>query len=82
MDTEKIGKFIAKQRKTLNLTQEQLAATLGLNSRSISRWENGICMPDLSILKNLAKVLNISVSELLEGRLMTKEERLKNKVLN
>ena len=53
MNLIKIGKFIAEQRKQKNLTQEQLAEKLGINNRTISRWENGINMPDISLYKKL-----------------------------
>lgn len=74
MDQEKIGKFIASCRKEAHLTQEQLAERIGVSNKSISRWENGITMPDLSILNVLANELNIEISELLNGRKMTREE--------
>ena len=51
MNQEKIGMFIAQERKNNNLTQEQLANKLGVTSKSISRWENGNTMPDISIYK-------------------------------
>ena len=68
MNQENIGKFIAALRKEKKLTQEQLAEKLGVNHRSVSRWENGRCMPDLSILENLSEELGIGVSELLKGK--------------
>ena len=74
MNQEKIGKFIAELRKEKKLTQEQLAEVLEVNVKSISRWENGKTMPDLSMLPILANELNVEVSELLNGRKMTKEE--------
>ena len=54
MNLIKIGKFIAEQRKQKNLTQEQLAEKLGINNRTISRWENGINMPDASLYKKIS----------------------------
>ena len=48
MDVKKIGKFIPENRKKKNLTQEQLAEKLGVTSKTISRWENGNYMPDIS----------------------------------
>lgn len=67
MDTLKIGKFIAKMRKEKNMTQEDLAKILGVTNKTISRWENGNYMPDLSLLKPLSEVLDISLNELLSG---------------
>lgn len=74
MNQEKIGKFIIECRKNKNLTQEQLAEQLGTTSKSISRWENGNTMPDLSMYKDLADALDISVIELLNGEKMKKGE--------
>ena len=74
MNQEKMGKFISKLRKEKNLTQEQLAEKMGVTDKSISRWENGKTMPDLSMITILAEELNVEVSELLNGRKMTKEE--------
>lgn len=74
MNQEKIGKFISKLRKEKNMTQEQLAEKMGVTDKSISRWENGKTMPDLSMITILAEELNVEVSELLNGRKMAKEE--------
>ncbi len=67
MDTLKIGKFIARCRKEKKMTQEDLAKILGVTNKTISRWENGNYMPDLSLLKPLSEVLGISLNELLSG---------------
>ena len=67
MDTLKIGKFIARMRKEKNMTQEDLARILGVTNKTISRWENGNYMPDLSLLKPLSEALDISLNELLSG---------------
>jgi len=74
MNQEKIGKFIQERRKAKKLTQEDLAEKLGVNNRSVSRWENGKCMPDLSILKDLSKELNVSINDLLNGEFVDKEK--------
>ena len=65
MNTQKIGTFIAKKRHEKNMTQQDLAEKLFLTGKTISRWENGNCMPDLSILIELATILDTSVYELL-----------------
>ena len=70
VDQEKIGKFIAEKRKERNLTQEQLAEKLGVTNRSISNWENGKNMPDLSLFKPLCNELNISINELMSGEII------------
>ena len=74
MDQDKTGKFIASLRKEKNMTQEQFAEALGVNSRSVSRWETGRCMPDLSLIEAVSDQLGISVSEFLHGSRMNKEE--------
>ena len=67
MDQEKIGRFISECRKIKHLTQEQLGEKLGVSYKSISRWENGKTMLDLSLLKPLSDELDISLNELLCG---------------
>ena len=67
MDQEKTGRLIAELRKAAGLTQEALGERLGVSQRSVSRWETGRNMPDLSLLLPLADVLGVSVTELLNG---------------
>ncbi|MBR6502419.1 MAG: helix-turn-helix transcriptional regulator, partial [Clostridia bacterium] len=57
MDLVKIGKFIAERRKEQNLTQVQLAESLGITDRAVSKWENGRSLPDSSIMLNLCELL-------------------------
>ena len=61
------GKFISQKRKEKNLTQEQLAEKLGVSNKTISKWENGKCMPDYSVVKSLCEELEITVAELMDG---------------
>lgn len=74
MNQEKIGKFISKCRKEKNITQSELAEKLGVTDRSVSNWENGKNMPDLSLFIPLCELLNISINELLSGEKISKEE--------
>lgn len=67
MDAQKTGQFICKLRKENSLTQAALAEKLNISNRTISKWENGDGMPDISILPNLASTLGVSVDELLDG---------------
>ena len=67
MDTKKIGAFLKQCRKEKNLTQEQLAERFGVSARTVSRWETGINMPDLSILVQLAEYYDVEMRELLDG---------------
>ena len=76
MEQEKIGKFIQERRKEKKLTQEELAEKLSVNNKTISRWENGKNMPDVSMFKPLCQILEISVEELINGE-KSNEENLK-----
>lgn len=67
MDQQTTGKFIARKRKEKNLTQEQLAEKLGVSNKTISKWENGKCMPDYAVVKSLCQELDITVAELMDG---------------
>jgi len=67
MDQKKIGEFITRLRKEKGLTQEELADKLKVSSKSVSRWETGVNMPDYSILNSICAEFNINVLELLNG---------------
>ena len=67
MNQEKIGKFIAKQRKLKELTQEELAEKLGITKNAVSKWERGLCLMDMSLLKPLSEILEVSINEILAG---------------
>lgn len=75
MNQEKIGIFISVCRKEKELTQTQLADILGVSDKSISRWENGKTMPDLSLYEPLCKALDIQISELLYAKKMSDSEK-------
>ncbi len=77
MDQIQIGRFIASCRKEKNLTQEQLAEKLGVTSKSISRWENGRNMPDLSLFHPLCDELDITINDLIQGKKLSVEEQKK-----
>jgi transcriptional regulator with XRE-family HTH domain len=76
MNQLRIGKFIAKLRHDKNLTQEQLGTKIGVSSKTISRWENGNYMPDISLLEPISKELGVTISELLKGQRIEKENLL------
>ena len=78
MDQIKIGKFIAECRKKNNLTQMQLAEKLNITDRAISKWENGKCMPDSSVMLDLCNELKINVNELLSGEMIEMENYNEN----
>ena len=68
-----IGKYIARKRKEKNLTQAQLAERLNVSNKTISKWENGNCMPDYSVIEVLCRELGITISELMDGEDSKKE---------
>ena len=78
MDQKKIGEFIAKCRKEKNQTQADLAEKLGVTEKSVSNWENGRNMPDLSLFKSLCENLNITINELMNGEKLSKENNQVN----
>ena len=67
MDLAKIGKYIAEKRKNLGMTQKQLAEKIGMSDKSVSKWERGICLPDVSLYFDLCSILGISINEFLAG---------------
>ena len=67
MMNQQIGSFIAVLRKEQGLTQEQLAEKLGVSNRSVSRWENGNTLPDLSLMKSICEITGVTLAELLSG---------------
>lgn len=79
MDQTKIGKFIADCRKKKKMTQSELAYKLGVTDKSVSNWENGRNMPDLSLFKPLCELLNISINDLISGEIVAEKE-YKNKL--
>lgn len=73
MDAEKTGTFITKLRGELDLTQRELADRIGVTDKAVSKWERGHGFPDVGILEDLAKELNVSVTELMSGERSTPE---------
>ena len=67
MDQRKIGKYIAEKRKSKGITQAVLAEELCVSDKAVSKWERGVCLPDVSKYQELCEVLNISLNELFAG---------------
>lgn len=74
MDLVKIGKYIAGKRKALGLTQVQVAEKLGMSDKSVSKWERGICLPDVSVYMELCGILGISLNEFIAGEDLPQEK--------
>ena len=82
MNQQNIGAFITKKRKEKNLTQEQLAELLHVSNKTISKWETGKCMPDYSVIELLCHELDITISELLEGKDLNRSETVEEEKYN
>lgn len=76
MDQVKIGNFLKMLRNEKKLTQEQLAEKFNVSNRTVSRWENGNNMPDLSILTELADFYDVDIREIIDGE--RKSEKMNN----
>ena len=68
MDAKEIGRFICSLRKDKGLTQSALAELLNISNRTVSKWETGEGLPDISLLPDLSKVLGVTTDEILEGK--------------
>ena len=77
MDQIKIGKFIQEKRKEHNITQTELADKLGITDRAVSKWENGVCLPDSGIMQELCSILNITINDLFSGEVVKMKENEK-----
>ena len=74
MDQIKIGQFIAQTRKEKGMTQRQLADELLISDKTISKWETGKGMPEVSLMMPLCEILGISVNELLSGERLSDDK--------
>ena len=85
MDSIKTGQFIAQIRKEKEMTQRQLAEELFISDKTVSKWETGKGMPEVSLMLPLCEVLGISVNELLCGERLSEEnykERAEENIVN
>ena len=82
MNQKKIGSFIKELRQSHSLTQEELAQILGVNHRTVSRWETGKNMHDYDVIIDMAKYFQVNVDEILNGERQVTQQKsrfLKNK---
>lgn len=75
LDKAAFGRFLAQLRREKGMTQKELAATLYVSDKAVSKWERGQSVPDISLLVPLAEQLNATVAELLQGRRVEEERR-------
>ena len=83
MDPKKTGMIVLEARKMLKMTQKDLADKLYVSDKAVSKWERGLCFPDISVLIPLTEILNISLYDLLRGEKVNNkevEETLKNTI--
>lgn len=78
MDLIKIGKFISRKRKEKGITQSELAEKLYISDRAISKWENGICLPDAGNMPLLCEILDITINDLFSGEVVDMKDKEKN----
>lgn len=78
MDPRKTGNIIAEARRNNNMTQAELAEKLYVSDKAVSKWERGICFPDIATLIPLTEILNISLYDLLRGEKMKNNEDINN----
>lgn len=76
MNQEKIGQFIKNIRKENKLTQKELADKLGVTYQAVSKWENGKNVPDISIIKEISKMFNVDIDEILDGEKKDKKKSI------
>lgn len=81
MDSEKVGKFIRELRKKNNLTQKDLANKYGVTYQAVSKWERGINIPDISLIREMSRDFKIDIEDILDGEIkekksINKKERL------
>ena len=78
LDNEKFGAFVAEMRKRKGWTQKELADRLFVSDKAVSKWERGLSIPNAALLMPLAEVLEVTVTELLRGELLEREQQLEN----
>lgn len=81
MDKYKFGEFIYQRRKMLHITQEELGSKLGVTNKAVSKWKTGETYPDIQMLDSLARVLNVSIDELLTQKPYVDSEKKQSKKL-
>ncbi len=76
IDKIQFGNFLSAQRKAKGFTQKELAQKLFVSDKAVSKWERGLSLPDITLLMPLAELLDVSVTELLEGKRLEHAEKM------
>ena len=82
MEQISIGNKIKELRNKNQLTQTQLALLVGVSNKAVSKWENGINLPEISLLRQMSKDFNVSISDILDGEITKKKNNKKRKKIN
>lgn len=82
MNQKKTGQFLRLLRQEKGITQEQLSKILGVTNRSVSRWENGVNMPDFDLVMEITKYFDISIDEFLDGERKKADNKQEQTLLN
>ena len=77
MDQNKVGNFIKHLRKQNHLTQKEFADLFGVTYQAVSKWENGLNIPDIAILKEISNKFNVDINDLLDGEVKKKKNVFK-----
>ena len=80
MDTLKIGQYIQHLRKAAGMTQKDLAEKLNISFQAVSKWENAIAMPDITLLPKIAEIFGVSIDELFDLTVEQKLNRIENRM--
>ena len=81
MDPEKVGNFIKKLRSNNNLTQQDLADKYNVTYQAVSKWERGINLPDITLLKQMSKDFNIELEDILDGNMKISNKKRKRIII-
>ena len=76
IDNQKFGAFLLQLRKEHGMTQKELAERLFVSDKAVSKWERGLSLPDISLLRPIADILDVTVTELLAGEYIREDRSL------
>ena len=81
MDSNKVGEFIKEIRKNNNLTQKEFADKYHVTYQAVSKWERGLNLPDVTLLREISRDFNIELSDILDGEVKTKKKNIKKLII-
>lgn len=78
MDCNKLGKLILRLRKEKNMTQKDIADSLNISDKTVSKWERGLGCPDITLINSLSEILGVNIEKLLDGDLAPNKKDVGN----